>query len=696
MNFFERQDNARATTFRLTILFIIAIFAICTTLHFVGAFIWMVFNSSSEANPSYVDFLLDPEIIGIDFLVVGGLVLFSSLWKSSEVASAGIDGVARSIGGTQVYRGTDKPWERRLYNVVEEMAIAAGVPVPTVYIMEHEYGINACAFGESPEKAGICVTRGALDVLSRDELQGVIGHEFSHIVNSDVKLNVRLIGVLFGIEVLSIVALYVMKSLRFSTSSNRNEKNSGGGLIVVIFIVCLALFIIGQVGVFFGNLIRAAISRQREYLADASAVQFTRNPAGIAGALKKIGGLAEGSTIESPGASQMSHLFFGNVFAAGFMQSLFQTHPPLDLRIKAIDPNFDGVYPKNIPFNVWDDEPDVGESAAKAAPGIPPIFRGFNQPAQFEGTPKEYFTGLTVTAHAIPSQKTTIPPTTIRRQPTAPPVAPPVVPPVAEPKKGKRIVVASALLERAPAKLNDLINEPVGACAVFYALLAAPEAQYRVKQRDIVARAASRGVLAIYDLATPIVLGLRPSTRLVVLRLALPTIKKILPGDYADFRKRVVDICCVDNIIDLFEYAALASAIRELDIFFGLTPPPRVKYAKIEQIADELRLILSYLAKEGDVGTLGTDDAVNAYAAGLRRLGYDLKPYDPHETPSLKAFTEALNKVACANSTLKIAILDACYACVAYDGLLTEREAAILSAVTASLGVPAPIWEEIE
>ena len=260
----------------------------------------------------------------------------------SPSLSAGGEAVALMLGGRAVNPQTTDLAERRLLNVVEEMALASGIPVPPVYVLDHEPGINAFAAGHQPGDAVVAVSAGCLQYLTREELQGVMGHEFSHILNGDMRLNLRLIGIVYGILVLAIIGYYVMRS---SPACLRRATRKRAGAAAAIFVLGLALLILGYLGVFFGKLIKSAISRQREFLADASSVQFTRNPGGIAGALKKIGGLAEGSRIRDGHAEEISHMFFGDAFAGSFF-NLFATHPPLDERIRALEPEFRRPFPR--------------------------------------------------------------------------------------------------------------------------------------------------------------------------------------------------------------------------------------------------------------------------------------------------------------------------------------------------------------
>ena len=257
---------------------------------------------------------------------------------------------------------TTDPDERRILNVVEEMAIAAGTPVPPVYLLEKEDGINAFAAGHSPSDAVVAVTRGCVRTLSRDELQGVVGHEFSHILNGDMRLNLRLMGVLFGILLIGLTGYILLRSS--SGYRVRDDRDDDRGGRNVLPLIGLALYVIGYVGVFFANLIKSAVSRQREFLADASAVQFTRNPDGIAGALKKIGALSAGSTIREPRAEEASHMFFGSAGGAGQLFGLLATHPPLVERIRRLDPSFDGDFSK-VRLDPPGDELGIRPTAAR-------------------------------------------------------------------------------------------------------------------------------------------------------------------------------------------------------------------------------------------------------------------------------------------------------------------------------------------
>jgi Zn-dependent protease with chaperone function len=262
-------------------------------------------------------------------LVIGG-----TIFKLSQLSQGG-SVIALDLGARQVDLHSQVPAERQLLNVVEEMAIASGIPMPQVWVMDDETSINAFAAGTEPANAVIGVSRGCLQKLTRDELQGVIAHEFSHILHGDMRLNVHLIGWVFGLLMIAMLGRWLISSIRFTRSSSSRSDKSNAGLIVALLVTGVSLWLIGSLGVLFGRIIQSAVSRQREFLADASAVQFTRNPQGIAGALKKImrGGNRRLSTAA---ASEAAHLLFTSG-GSGFFQQWLATHPPLEERIQAID-----------------------------------------------------------------------------------------------------------------------------------------------------------------------------------------------------------------------------------------------------------------------------------------------------------------------------------------------------------------------
>jgi Zn-dependent protease with chaperone function len=327
MDFFEHQAKARKHTTVLVVYFVIAVVCIIASVYVASLLIFYFTDPAQQPGPRPGLVLWDSEL----FLYVAfgtlAVVLAGSLYKTVLLSKGG-SAVAESLGGRLIDADTSDPDELKLRNVVEEMAIASGVPMPKIYVLDDEPGINAFAAGHVPSDAAIGITRGGMSLLNRDELQGVIGHEFSHILNGDMRINLRIMGVLFGILALTVIGRILLYS------------RGGRGRNPMMF-VGLALIIIGALGVFFARLIQAALSRQRELLADASAVQFTRNPAGLSSALKKIGGV--GSKVGSAHAEEASHMFFENGLSKPLL-GMMATHPPLEQRIRAIEPAWDGEF----------------------------------------------------------------------------------------------------------------------------------------------------------------------------------------------------------------------------------------------------------------------------------------------------------------------------------------------------------------
>src|SRR5450830_1714513 len=296
MDFFEQQDHAHRQSRKLLFLFFLAVIAILIAVNVSLALIWKwAFALRTQGHPGYPTgfFFVNT---AVTLLFIGGGTLFETFRLRD-----GGDAVAQMAGGRLVMPSSTDVKERRLLNIVEEMALASGIACPRVYVLDREDAINAFAAGYHQNEAVVAVTQGSLTRLSRDELQGVIGHEFSHILNGDMRLNLRLIGMIFGILCLTVIGRILLRTGR---GGSRRDKNP-------LPLLGLALIIIGWVGIIFGRLIQAAVSRQREFLADASSVQFTRNPLGLSGALQKIGRYSYGSRIESPHAEQTSHMFFG-------------------------------------------------------------------------------------------------------------------------------------------------------------------------------------------------------------------------------------------------------------------------------------------------------------------------------------------------------------------------------------------------
>ncbi|HEU4517851.1 MAG TPA: M48 family metallopeptidase, partial [Steroidobacteraceae bacterium] len=361
MDFFARQAATRRRSRWMIFLFILAVAAIVVAIDFVVVTAVAILSVQDDggllASPD-MSLSRYPLVVLFTTVVVLGTIGISSLVRTVSLAAGG-GKVAEQLGGTRVGADSTDPLKQRLRNVVEEMAIASGVPVPQVYVLEREAGINAFAAGYSPANAAIAVTRGALVNLDRDELQGVIAHEFSHVLNGDMRLSTRLIGLLFGLTVIAMIARTI---LRFAPRSSGNSRKGAGG-VAIIFVAALVVLALGWIGLFFGRLIQAAVSRHRESLADASAVQFTRDPQGLRNALVKIGALGAGSRFSDADAEEVAHL----LFAEGIGRA-FATHPPLVERIREIDPRFQPSEFDEMRRRLADARATADEQAARDAP----------------------------------------------------------------------------------------------------------------------------------------------------------------------------------------------------------------------------------------------------------------------------------------------------------------------------------------
>ena len=664
MNFFERQEQARGRTKLLVFLFCCALFltfaAVLALVAWFAALGTETASTGASTSELFVRYLAEPSLVAgvavVVFLLIGG----GSIFKIGELKSMGADGVAVALGGTRITRAATDGAERRLYNVVEEMAIASGVPVPSVYVLREEKAINACAIGGDPEASAVAVTDGALRTLSRDELQGVVAHEFGHLLNGDVKMNMRLIGVLFGLQMLSLLGIGIFRStLWISFGSSSDDRKGAGGAVLAIWMFAFGLVVIGSVGVFFSNVIRAAISRQREFLADASAAQFTRNPAGLAGALKKIGGLAGGSRVNAARSAEMAHLFFGSVFSGGFMESLFRTHPDLTERIRRLEPTFDGR------FERVGGASDDGRFGVALYDGTPASVRaGANGNAGTNGasSSERFAKGTAVAAALIDSIAT---------------------------QAAEKLDVAESLLAQTPPEVEPLLADFDGARAVLYALLTDANETVRTRQLEAVRKAEGTALDAKIAVALSALSGASFAARSTVARLTLPALKTANIAQYRKLRETILALCAADGTLDLFEYALQASVVRELDVYFRLSRGTKIRFSRFDDVVEPFRTVLSFLASEGASGDQAA--ARKAFDEGASYFYLALEPTPP-ETRTLGAFSRALNDLSQATPILKQKLLTAFYRCVAADGVVVEREGELLEAITSALGVPAPGW----
>lgn len=647
MNFFAAQDRARRTTRRLVVAYIAATLAIVAA---VTALVGIALYNFTAAGFDYTTslgvtrgaFIVDQLTTLIATAVITTLFILGATLYRTAALSAGGGRVATDMGGTLIPADVQDPLRRRLRNVVEEMAIASGVPVPEIYVLEEESGINAFAAGFTPSDAAVAVTRGTLELLDRDELQGVIAHEFSHILNGDMRLNIRLIGILFGIMVLGLIGRLIIRGgYHRSIVSSRRDRGSP-----VTLVIGLGLVIIGGIGVFFARIIKAAVSRQREHLADASAVQFTRQASGIANALKKIGGYSAGSRIRSKDPEEISHMLFGE---GGRYISLFATHPPLVKRIQALDPSF-----KESDFPRVD--PRERGASIRAEAGQSDFAAGVT--AALAGGGAAFLPDSIVDTVGQPDSEHIQYAQHLRQS------VPESLYAAAHSSEFAYLLTIALVLNRNGASLDrqlSLVREQLGT----------DRAQLVKKYYEYLAQTGAEYRLPLLSIAFP-ALKLRPSQQLAYL-VSLAT--------------RIIE---VDGEVDFYEYCfyrILMSNLGQAIDPSGRRSPVRARRKALQPAAISLLRVLASYGHDSEASSR------SAFDAGLAALGPWARKYDYETDPdgyTVTALDRSLDVLLGLNSKGKESLLQAISATAGHDATLSVGEAELIRAVCATLDYPLP------
>ena len=641
MNFFAHQETARRQSRRMLVLFTLAVACIVLA---VDAVVVLAFGLAGDAR----DGRQWPGIGVLAATSVGVLAVIGSatLYRIASLRGGG-GAVARQLGATLVPPDTANFAYRRLHNIVEEVAIASGVPVPEVYVLEEEAAINAFASGYTPADAAVTVTRGCLDKLTRDELQGVIAHEFSHVLNGDMRFNIRLLGVAFGILVITIVGRKIAET---------GGRGRDGAAIAVAGI---ALVIVGYIGVFFARLIKASISRQREFLADASAVQFTRQADGIAGALKKIGGLAEGSKLASRNGEEVAHMLFGD--GVGY-SALFATHPALVDRIRRLQPSFDASELVAIaadwtqPRRVDDDGDDVSLA------GFAPARR------RVDSAPDDRAAGLPGANARIAID------------------AGRVADQVGHPDTAD-FGAATTLNLTIPPELAAAAAAQDEATALVYALLIDRDRQVAARQRHCIEQYHDAGTAERVVVLAAAVATLHPMQRLPLAALAFPALRRRPRPQLEVFMivlRRLID---ADGHVGLDEYC-LARLVGVL-VVDALAPAATRVAGRLKpvDVRDELCDVFAIVAAHGNGDATS---AQRAYARGLHEVLPDLEPRHapPRDwAPALDRALPRLDRLAPAGKEMTVRGLTLA---ISTDGFVSVAEAELLRTICASLHCPLP------
>ncbi len=652
MDFFEQQARAHRKTKWLVIYFILAVAGMIAAIYILAmmAFTGVLIHDHRHyynQDSQQLSFWNPGILFGVSIITLAIVGIGSTFGDKTMALSSGGSAVSELMGGRLLNTNTTDPNERKLLNVVEEMSIASGVPMPQVYVMDEENGINAFAAGHKPSDATITVTSGCMKILTRDELQGVIGHEFSHILNGDMSLNLRLMGIIFGILCLAIIGRVLLQTAR----GGDRGKNP-------LPIVGIILFVIGYIGVFFGRLIQAAVSRQREFLADASSVQFTRNPTAITGALKKIGGLGYmGSRLSHAHAEEISHMFFGNGVSEPFI-GLLETHPPLADRIRVFEPTFNGVFPEVR----YDDE-------AERPPEITQRPRRAPMPNLFG----------TVVGGAILAGG------------DEPPIIKPhaVLPNLGNPTP-LHLKYAEQLRDSLPDSIRAAARDPLAATALVYAMLLSSDDELRAQQLAELDKMAGAGTgektTALYADVS------RAATRahLPILNIALGALKQLTREQYETFSKALDWLINSDGKVELFEFVIQKIVIKNLDSQFHGATKPLIEYYSMKPLAPDCSVILSALANVSSKDPSEIQKAFDAGAPYLRAPDdADLQLFPPDQC-GVQKIDAALNRLVIAAPIIKKNLLEACVQVIGADGVILETEAELLRAIADTLDCPMP------
>jgi len=645
MNFFEAQDSARRSTTLLIFLFLLAIVFLLGLSNFmIFEFLYFIDYGVLTFSLSQLNLVFDSNLSIVLSAAILMFITLGSLYKLVQLSSGG-SAIAQYLGGVIIPRSSPDPLHKKILNVVEEMAIASGTPVPQVYIL-NEPGINAFAAGWKTTNAVIGITQGALEKLTRDELQGVIAHEFSHIFNGDMRLNLRLIAILHGILMIGMLGQMILRSMRYVRTS-RNSKG-GGQAVLVILGVGGALAVVGYSGTFFGNWIKSLISRQREYLADASAVQFTRSNEGIANALKKIGGAAQGSAIQAASVGEYSHAYFAKGETGGLSNFSFSTHPPLKDRILRIDPGWDGKYS-------FDERKSADDSRPK-------------KQAVKDKRKKAFATSIAMGAGVALNDAIN------------------ALDNIGDVSK-QQVDAASAWRKQLPDAVLTQAENPYGAQALILAMLLDKDVAIKNKQYALLNKVIGELHTENVKQAQQDITELARSQTLSLIDLILPTLREMTVEQYQRFKLCIDQLIKADKKIDLREWIIQRVIVQHLDEQYGHRKKPVAKYFVLGSAKHASELMLSLLAylehKDQSLAQQAFDGAKRSVGVGALKLL-------PKETISLDSLNDAMDELEFLKPPLKKRFLQACVSCISHDGKVTIQAYELTRAIASCLDCPMP------
>ncbi|MFT6034022.1 MAG: Zn-dependent protease with chaperone function [Arenicella sp.] len=650
MNFFEHQEKARKQSRRLILAFFGVALLIVLTVDLVVMVMFLTSNDETQFNFATLlnldIWIANSTLLLATSVVTGGTIGLASLGKIASLRSGG-GKVARDIGATLVTPDTQDRLCRRLYNVVEEIALASGTSVPEVYVMENEPGINAFAAGYSATDAAIAVTQGCLEKLNRSELQGVIAHEFSHIFNGDMRINIHMMGTTFGIMVIAILGRKFLSASRYRISSSRDNNGS------VLIVIGLILMAVGYIGLFFARWMKSALSRQREYLADASAVQFTRDPDGISGALKKIAAYQHSSYLQSD-AEEVSHM----LFSSGNRSLMFSTHPPLQQRISRIEKSFDSTEIERLAKKLKQQDKVEHLQAEKAEQ---------EQKNSGNAKSKNGFLDLDTMFGEIGNPSI------------------------------ERIAAAAMLTASLPSGLSSSAHSLEWAPEIlFYCLL---DQNDNIRNSQLLVVAEQMGAISERKVQHLIQTHglLKVEQRLPLLEMSFPTLKRRPVSNIQHIQSTIELIADVDGKIDSFEFL-LTRLIKQYLQEFHLPNRTRLHgRRKIQECKSELSIVMSILASHGQErsSAQGLQLAQKAFKEGMSLVGINHMNLNFSNQWQLD-LDNAIAVLDQLSASDKSSVVAALIRAVLDDKKVLTAEHEMLRVICALIHVPIPLLNKIK
>ena len=645
MDFYRYQDQAKKLSTRLLILFFAGLISLSAALTLAGLFLWQLTDQviQIDTNSQFWHWYIIGNVAIFSALVLITLLKYSSLCKGGRV-------VAEALGARYVHINTQDTGDIRLRNVVEEMALAAGMPVPSVYVLDEEPGINAFAAGMGINDAVVVVTQGAISYLTRDELQAVVAHEFSHIQHGDIRLNQQLAALIGSLMFLGELGRWLSQGTgRHRIGSSQSKSSSA------LPFFGLTLMLLGAAGTFWGKLMKSALNRQREFLADASAVQFTRYAAPLASALKKVGGHRYASLIFHPQAETFSHLFFSQGLSQNF-RGWLASHPPLQDRIRRLEPDWDGIYFSNL--QPMADEPP------------PPLPSAFTAAVQLNAAGSADLATLLLAQSTLATASVTAPKPTGQEKITPPITAdtPPVLYDMTAP---------SEWLPLLPEALVKAARSPFDARLLLYRLVLADELTARLKQRYLLGQEEA-AVLALTQHTIPC--GLR----LALVELAIPALKELTATQYQAFHEMLWQLIMADQHTSFAEWLLYRMLTHQLTPHFSHEARQSIKYRELQAVAPAIEQWLSYLARQAE----NAEQASHIFAAGCAALS--LPSLSLQALPAQETLGNALDQLQQSSPTIRFNFLQALVKAIEFDGKISGHEAELFQMLAYCLDCPIP------